>query len=124
MIFLLSLLFIQSFYDYNDSTLIERMKAMIKITEYEGQKINDQFGILSGDRYEYNLYLDVPEDDELHLENGVYARVLFKVEDQNKEIIKYDLVDRTEGKILDFELEDEEIQLLEDFCLKHYQEIE
>lgn len=96
---------------------------MINIKEFEAQKINDKFGILPGNRYEFLLYLDIPEDDELFHENGVYARVLFMVDGDKKEMIKYDLVERGEGAFLDFELEDDEVQVISEFCQKHYEEI-
>ncbi|WP_019241647.1 MULTISPECIES: DUF6509 family protein [Bacillus] len=95
---------------------------MITITEYEIQLINDQFGILPGNRYEFLLYLDVPEDDELHHENGVYAKVIFLVDGDKEEILTYDLFERSENTLLDFELEDDEISVLNTFCKDHYSE--
>ncbi len=96
---------------------------MITITEFEGQKINDQFGILPGDRYEFIFYLDIPEDDELFNEAGIYARVLFVVDGDKKEILNYHLAERSEGKVLEFDLEDEELQLLKESCEKYYTEL-
>ena len=96
---------------------------MIEITEYEAELINDQFGILPGNRYEFLLFIDVPEDDELFHENGVYVRVLFKVDGDQKEILSYTLHERSENKALDFELEEDELALLENFCMQHYEEM-
>lgn len=59
---------------------------MITIKEYEVQLINDKFGILPGNRYEFLLYLDVPEDDELNHENGVYAKVIYVVDGEKKKL--------------------------------------
>ncbi|MFD6441322.1 DUF6509 family protein, partial [Peribacillus sp. NPDC060186] len=50
---------------------------MLNITEYSVEKLNDPFGILSGERFEYFLDIEVPEEDELFSENGLYIRVLF-----------------------------------------------
>ena len=97
---------------------------MITITEFEAQLINDQFGILPGNRYEFLLYLDVPEDDELYNENGIYVRALYVVDEDKKQLLTYSLIERGEDTVLDFELEDDEIKLISDFCEKYYSEVE
>lgn len=97
---------------------------MITITEFEAQLINDQFGILPGNRYEFLLYLDVPEDDELYNENGIYVRALYVVDEEKKQLLTYSLMERGEDTVLDFELEDDEIKLISDFCEKYYSEVE
>ena len=97
---------------------------MITITEFEAQLINDQFGILPGNRYEFLLYLDVPEDDELYNENGVYVRAVYLVDDENKQLLTYSLIERGEDTVLDFELEEDEIKMITDFCEKYYSEVE
>ena len=97
---------------------------MIAITEFEAQLINDQFGILPGNRYEFLLYLDVPEDDELYNENGIYVRALYVVDEDKKQLLTYSLMERGEDTVLDFELEDDEIKLISDFCEKYYSEVE
>ena len=97
---------------------------MITITEFEAQLINDQFGILPGNRYEFLLYLDIPEDDELYNENGVYVRAVYLVDEENKQLLTYSLIERGEDTVLDFELEDDEIKMITDFCEKYYSEVE
>lgn len=97
---------------------------MITITEFEAQLINDQFGILPGNRYEFLLYLDVPEDDELYNENGVYVRAVYLVDEENKQLLTYSLIERGEDTVLDFELEEDEIKMITDFCEKYYSEVE
>ncbi|MBA9024800.1 MULTISPECIES: DUF6509 family protein [Bacillaceae] len=92
------------------------------ITEYSIEKLKDPFGILTGERYEVFLDITVPEDDELYTEAGIYIRILYKVEDHQTEMIKYDLLDRGSDKILDFELEDEEIKAVQAFCIEHLDE--
>ncbi|MEH6941252.1 DUF6509 family protein [Bacillus sp. JJ722] len=97
---------------------------MIQIKEYEVELINDAFGILPGDRYEFILFLDIPEDDELFHESGVMAKVIFVVDEDKKEIAKYDLYEQGENTYLDFELEDDELQQITTFCVEHYQDVE
>ena len=95
---------------------------MFKITEFEVELINDAFGILSGNRYEFLLYIDVDEDDELYQEHGVFIRALYLVDGEKKELIKYDLIERGENQVLAFELEDEEVQYITAFCEEHFHE--
>lgn len=95
---------------------------MLKITEFSAEKLNDPFGIITGDRYEFLVDIEVPEDDELYSENGLYIRILFAVDQEESRIIKYDIYEKGEDKILDFDLEEEEESALFDFCLSHLDE--
>ncbi|KIL48239.1 DUF6509 family protein [Jeotgalibacillus soli] len=92
---------------------------MINITNYTIETLNDPFGILTGDRYEYLLDIEVPEDDELYTESGIMIKVLYRVEDQVASLIKYDLIDRETSQVLDFELEEDELAMIESFCKEH-----
>jgi len=89
---------------------------MITIKEFKVEQINDPFGILTGDRYEYMLEIEVPEDDELYTESGVTIKVLFRVEDGTESIVKYDLIDKATSQEMDFELEDDELAEIQTFC--------
>lgn len=93
---------------------------MLTITGYSVELIKDPFGILPGKRYEFILEIDVPEDDELYLDNGVYVRVIYRVEEARQEIVKYELFERNADKYVDFELDDEELELIAAFCKEHY----
>ncbi|AZN41872.1 DUF6509 family protein [Paenibacillus albus] len=93
---------------------------MITITEFEVDKIKDPFGIVVGDRYEFRLDLDIEEDDELYTESGVYIRVIFRVDGEQSSVVKYELHERGSGRYLDFDLEEEEEQLIESFCREHF----
>lgn len=95
---------------------------MITITEYTVNKLNDPFGILAGDRYEYSLDIDVAEDDELYTEGGLSIRLIFVRENEAPSIVKYDIVAITSGEVLEFDLEDDELAILLAFCSEHYQE--
>lgn len=95
---------------------------MLNITEYTVEKLTDPFGILSGERFEYFLDIEVPEEDELFTENGLYIRVLFVSEEQNGRLVKYDILEKGSDQLLDFELEDEEVAMITAFCLEHLDE--
>ncbi|GIO52128.1 DUF6509 family protein [Paenibacillus cineris] len=97
---------------------------MLTITEYEAEKIKDPFRILQGTRYEFKLDIEVPDDDELYTENGLYVRVIYKVDEDQSAIVKYEIYEKTTGQYLDFELEDDEVELLENFCRDHLDEVD
>jgi hypothetical protein len=97
---------------------------MLTIADYSVELIKDPFGILSGKRYEFLLDLEVPEDDELYSENGLYIRALYLVEDTKTSLIKYDLFEKSTDKYQDFDLEEDEIEVISTFCKEHYAEAE
>ncbi|MBO2944628.1 pullulanase [Paenibacillus sp. F411] len=90
---------------------------MLEIIEYTAEYIKDPFGILSGKRYEFVLDLNVPEDDELYREQGVYLRAIY-LEDEDR-IVKYDFYERVSDQYLDFDMEPEEEEELTRFCREH-----
>ncbi|AJY77009.1 DUF6509 family protein [Paenibacillus beijingensis] len=95
---------------------------MLTITEYSVELVKDPFGILAGKRYEFILDIDVPEDDELHSDNGLYVRVIYRVEESGSGIVKYEIFERTTEKYIEFDLEEDEIAAVEAFCREHYSE--
>jgi len=97
---------------------------MLKIESYTVEKLEDPFGILSGDRYEFFLELDVPEDDELYSENGVMLRVIFMKDEEKEQISKYEFIENETKNVLDFELEEDEETAVLTFCREHYNEEE
>ncbi|TYP79615.1 DUF6509 family protein [Paenibacillus methanolicus] len=97
---------------------------MLTISSYSAELVKDPFGILPGTRYEFVLNLDIPDDDELHHELGVYARVVYKEQDGEGAIVKYDLHERSTDRYLDFDLEDEEVAILLSFCKERTAEAE
>jgi hypothetical protein len=92
---------------------------MLTISEYSVEAIKDPFGILAGQRYEFILDIEVPDDDELYSENGLYIRVIYSVEESRSGISKYEIYERTTRRYLEFDLEDEEIAAVESFCKEH-----
>ncbi|PLR78409.1 pullulanase [Bacillus sp. V3-13] len=94
----------------------------MNITEYTVEKIADPFGILAGDRYEFFLKVEVPEDDELYTETGLSLKVLFIVTEDSVKISNYHFIDDATEKILEFELEEDEEEMVAAFCKEHYRE--
>ncbi|GAA3406343.1 DUF6509 family protein [Paenibacillus hodogayensis] len=95
---------------------------MFTITSYTVEGIKDPFGILSGDRFEFMIEIDVEEDDELYTDNGLVVRVVYKAEEERTAVVKHDILERTTGRLVDFELEDDELAVIEAFCREHYAE--
>lgn len=95
------------------------MEEILEINEYTLERINDPTGILTGERYEYRLYLTVDEEDELYSESGVGLRVIFAVDEGVERIATYNFFERTTDKQLDFELEEDEEAVVLAFCKAH-----
>jgi hypothetical protein len=95
---------------------------MLTVTEYSVELVKDPFGILQGKRYEFILDLDVPEDDELHSDNGVYAKVVYKSDEERSGIVTCDLYERITHKYLDIEVEEDEKAALAAFCMDNLPE--
>nr|WP_315906777.1 DUF6509 family protein [Priestia koreensis] len=98
--------------------------TMLEITSYTVEKLKDPFGILSGDRYEFFLDVDVPEDDELYNENGLRLKVILSVTDEEAKIVQYHFYDRSTDKYIDFSLEEDEEQMVLAFCKERTSEAE
>ena len=95
---------------------------MVEISAYSAEQNKDPFGIIAGKRYEFFLDLEVDEEDELYSEQGLAVRVVYGVEEGRSGIVKYDLLERSTEKYLDFELEADELQDIETFCREHLPE--
>jgi hypothetical protein len=88
------------------------------ITGHFVEEIVDPTGILEGQRFEFLLDIEVPEDDELYSEEGLSLRVLFYKEGTNTKILSYHFY-YTDEKPLDFALDEEEEQMVESYCQMH-----
>ncbi|KYC92258.1 DUF6509 family protein [Heyndrickxia sporothermodurans] len=88
----------------------------MNITGFTIEKLEDPTGILVGDRYEYIIDIEVPEDDELFSENGLYVKVIYVVNGNEQRIAQYQIFENITHTYLDFELEEEELQMLHVFC--------
>lgn len=93
---------------------------MFTITAYTVELIKDPFGIITGKRYEFMLEIEVSEEDELYSENGLILRVIYNVEEARTNIVKYEFMEKSTNRYLDFELEEEEVALVEAFCKERY----
>lgn len=91
----------------------------MNITDHTLEKMDDPFGILEGERYEYYLFAQVDEDDELYSPEGMYIRVLYVVTEAEQKIAGLFLHNRSDDSVLDFELEDDELDTIKDYCQKH-----
>lgn len=92
---------------------------MLTITGNTVELVNDPFGILPGKRYEFILDIEVDEDDELYSESGLYIRVIYRVEEGNMGIVKYEIYENKTEQYLDFEMESNEEELVEAYCREH-----
>ncbi|OXM16195.1 DUF6509 family protein [Paenibacillus herberti] len=96
----------------------------MEIKEFKVDKIKDPFGILSGQRYEFLLNVEVDEEDELFTPSGLYVRVVYAAaaEGSDSRIVTHEIRERGTDKVLDFELEEEELAEFAAFCSAHVAE--
>jgi hypothetical protein len=100
----------------------EGWKIYMNITGYTVEKLKDPTGILEGDRYEFFLDIEVPEDDDLYSENGIELKVIYAVDTNSERIAQYYIYEKGTQKILNFELEEEEETIVKEFCKTHLEE--
>lgn len=91
----------------------------MNVTGFAVEKLEDPFGILSGDRYEFFLDIEVDEDDELYNENGLLLKALYVVDGAEEKISNYSLLESATEKYIDLALEDEELEMILTFCKEH-----
>lgn len=90
---------------------------MFEIREYTIERMKDPYGILSGERYELFLELQVDEEDELYMEEGVRLRVVYmKGEDGGTRIVKYEFLNAGTNAYIDMEMTEEEEAFIDSFC--------
>jgi hypothetical protein len=80
------------------------------------EKLEDPFGLLSGDRYEFFLELEIDEDDELYSDKGVGLRILFVSDENGQKIKNYHFFELGTDTVLDFALEEDEEDLVVNYC--------
>lgn len=85
----------------------------MEITNYSISQLKDPTGIITGERYEFLLDVEVDEEDELYTEGGLELRVIIAVEDTDARIAFYNFIDKLSRTALEFALEeDEEAEVL------------
>ncbi|MBS4173045.1 DUF6509 family protein [Bacillus sp. FJAT-49736] len=94
----------------------------MNITGHTIEKLEDPTGILTGDRYEFILTIEVPEEDELYSQNGLYIKTIFVVEGNESRVAQYQIYEKITDQYLDFELEDDEKEMVEEYCKQHFNE--
>lgn len=96
----------------------------MKFTEYTVEKVEDPFNILTGNRYEFLIDFTVEEEDELYREQGLKLKVLYIVDENGPRVSHYHILESDTEKVLEFDLEDEELEILQSFCKEHHLEAE
>ncbi len=91
----------------------------MQITSHTVEKLEDPTGILVGDRYEFILQIEVPEDDELYSEKGVYLKAIIAIVDEAVRVAQYQFFENVTNEYIDLELEDDEKEVIAEYCKEH-----
>lgn len=94
----------------------------MNITEYIVEEIIDPTGLIEGKRFEFRLFVMLDEEDELYTEDGIGIRTILAVGDGEERIAVAHFFNRATDEVYDFELEEEELNMLLQFCQAHYEE--
>ncbi len=94
----------------------------MNITEYIVEEIIDPTGLIEGKRFEFRLFVMLDEEDELYTEGGIGIRTILAVGDGEERIAVAHFFNRATDEVYDFELEEEELNMLLQFCQAHYEE--
>ncbi|MGM0873431.1 MAG: DUF6509 family protein [Bacillota bacterium] len=89
---------------------------MMNIIESRIEKLEDPFNILSGNRYEIFLTLEMDEEDELYSEHGITLKLIYAVEDEKAKIAQYNFFENTTERYFDFALEEDEEMEVQQYC--------
>ncbi|WP_456271105.1 DUF6509 family protein [Bacillus sp. AK031] len=92
----------------------------MEITGHTVEKLKDPTGILTGERYEYILNVEVSEEDELFTENGLLIKAIYAVDEKGARVAQYYLMEESTEKYFDFELEEEEEELVTTYITEHH----
>ncbi len=102
--------------------VIRKDVGCMEIKYHTAEKLNDPTGILVGDRYEYILNIEVDEEDELYSEHGLGVKLILAVDENGSRIAQYQLYEQVTNKFLDFGLEEDEEEMLKEYCMEHLPE--
>ncbi|MDF0727869.1 DUF6509 family protein [Cytobacillus sp. S13-E01] len=92
----------------------------MNITGHTISKLEDPMGLLTGERYEFILHIEVPIEDELHSEKGIFIRAILVTDEKGERIAQYHLIEKETNQHLDFELEQEEEEMIITYCKNHF----
>jgi hypothetical protein len=91
----------------------------MNITGHTVEKLEDPFGLLTGERYEFFIDIEVDEEDELYSEKGIGLKIIYVIDDNSTKISHYHFFEKTSEKVLDFALEEDEEDLVKNYCAKN-----
>lgn len=91
----------------------------MEITGHTVELLEDPFGLLQGNRYEYFLDINVDEEDELYTEKGLLLKVIFLVDGGEGRILQNYFIEEESEKVLDFDLEDDEVDAVKVYCMEN-----
>lgn len=94
----------------------------MNITEYIVEEIIDPTGVIEGQRFEFRLYVMLDEEDELYTEGGIGIRTILAVLDGETRLVLAQFFNRANDEVYPFELEEEELAELLQFCGAHYED--
>ncbi len=89
---------------------------LLDILAYTMEEILDPTHIIEGQRYEFVLDINVDDEDELYTEGGLEIRVIIAKKDEEISLANYFITAKADEKLLDFALEDDEEELILNFC--------
>lgn len=93
----------------------------MNIIEYTVEQLLDPTGFIEGERYEFRLYAMLDQEDDLYTEDGIGIRTILAVGDGEERLVVAHFFNRATDEAYDFALEDDEIELLLQFCQSHFQ---
>lgn len=96
----------------------------MNIIQYTVSELKDPTGILSGERYEFHLFLEFEDDDELLEEDAAGIRTIYVVDGEADKIMATYFFKKGTEQALDFELEDEELEEVLVFCRENVKKVE
>ncbi len=91
----------------------------MEINEFTVEKLADPMGLIEGERYEFRLYITLDEEDELYSKEGTGIRAIYAVDGDVERIAMAHFFDRGTDKVLEFELEEDEMGTILEFCKKN-----
>lgn len=90
---------------------------MLEIKHHTFKEEKNEFGLIKGKRYEFQLDVTVPEDDPLHAIKALMLCVLFDVEEkEGPHIYRYWFFDGVTGSTYNDALKEEEEEIIVSYC--------